>query len=94
MDDIKLRDALGCVLSLSSIGNLFLQTTKPWEDKNIESVISKLGFALITCYVTTCLFEPFIPRTAQYIKKYLGLNFDILKTVFCFWSLTSLTTGG
>lgn len=69
MDEFKFRDALKLCLELSSKGNLYLQTEKPWElvKDNCDGAKVIIGNAVMICWVLVNLLSPFIPKTCENI---------------------------
>lgn len=67
MENIKFNEALNAVWSFITFLDQYIEKERPWEG-NKENVISELLFALEEI---TVLISPFMPETAQKIKKQL-----------------------
>lgn len=76
MNEFKFKDALKLCLSLSSHGNLYLQTEKPWHLVKTDLVISQqtIGYANATCWILLNLLSPFIPGTCHKILSNIKCN--------------------
>lgn len=77
LEKYSFKAAIGTVLELSSLGNTYLQEVSPWKIFKAEPdspVIAEcLGVALQIVTLLSVIVEPFIPFTAQRIRKLLNL---------------------
>jgi methionyl-tRNA synthetase len=77
----NLHRALKDAMEISSIGNQYFQEQKPWE--SIKSDQEKCEETLFVCAnivrTLAIVLEPFLPKTAERIWDFLGLETDIHK---------------
>ncbi|BCS83466.1 methionyl-tRNA synthetase [Cotonvirus japonicus] len=78
MENFKFRDGLKQCLELSSRGNQYVQSMKPWvmiktNDVNLKSV---LNYSISICWVLLKLLQPFIPRTSNKLLTSFESNFS------------------
>lgn len=83
LDDVKLRDAQAEFINVARAGNKYLADTEPWKlvKTEPESVKAILFDALQVCAKLAIAAEPFLPHTADTLKKMLnmpGLNWNNL----------------
>ena len=76
LDDFKFRDAQKEAMELARIGNKYLADTEPWK-------IAKTDMARVGTVMNLCLqisanlaiaFEPFLPFSAEKLRKMLGME--------------------
>ncbi|OAF66437.1 hypothetical protein A3Q56_05845 [Intoshia linei] len=86
MEKTEFREALKSVLSISRLGNQFMQLNKPWETVKTSNTKQ---LALETCSLCvnvvahiSVLLSPFMPDTNKTIKKFLKLDDYILSEPF------------
>lgn len=77
MDKVRLRDSIRCILSISRIGNQYIQFHKPWElvkgtpgDRLRSATIMGLC-ANIACLASQ-LIHPFMPETSEILRTQLN----------------------
>ncbi|MTI31988.1 methionine--tRNA ligase [Xanthovirga aplysinae] len=72
----RFREALGNMMELARIGNKYLADTEPWKliKTDAERVKTIMNTALQICANLSILAEPFIPFTAEKLRKLLNLN--------------------
>jgi len=77
IESYKFREALQNAMQLARIGNKYLADTEPWKliktDENRTATI--LNIALQISANLACVFQPFLPFTAEKIKKMLAQDF-------------------
>ena len=79
LDDVRLRDALAEILSLSDKGNRYFQENRPWNlIKGSEVERKKCAYVLYVCAILSkslaILLLPFIPKTSEKILKQLNVG--------------------
>lgn len=81
MNKIKIRDCLKHFLSISRLGNQYLQENQPWKllkgnesDKERAATVTCVA-ANLTC-VLTVLLEPYMPQTCATICNQLNIKFE------------------
>lgn len=65
IDNFNYRDTINCILDLSTHGNQYLQTEKPWSLSNNLSTRKILGHANMICFTLLFLLTPVISKTAN-----------------------------
>jgi methionyl-tRNA synthetase len=91
IENYRFREALGYYLDLARVGNKYLQDNEPWkvikEDKNRVATVLHLSLQIVANLAL--LGEPFLPHSAEKIRKMLNVNqldwnsggkIDLLKT--------------
>lgn len=77
-EQIRLKEALSTSLSISKLGNQYLQETQPW--KLVKSDIDRCGTVLnISAHLTyllTALLEPFVPTLSEKILNQLNIKHE------------------
>ncbi|CAI9091653.1 OLC1v1026729C1 [Oldenlandia corymbosa var. corymbosa] len=75
MEKVKLKQGLKIAMSISTLGNGYLQDTKFWkfykEDRAACSTVMKTSAGLV--YLLASLLEPFMPSVSAEIRKQLNL---------------------
>ena len=76
MDEIKIRKYTQLLLSLSSLGNRYLQENEPWKvfKENPERVKTILGNAIEIVKVLAIALYPITPKLSNKIKELLYLD--------------------
>lgn len=87
MENFKFKDALRCVLSLSSDTNRYIDFARPWEEmkKDSKKAGSILSYATGMINVLRVLFYPFIPFSSKKISEILredGFEIESIKNPF------------
>lgn len=81
MENFRFREALKICLELSSEGNQYIQSEKPWDvikaDPNKGKII--IGNAVNYCWTLLRLLIPFIPHTAEKILSSLEPKYTLRK---------------
>jgi methionyl-tRNA synthetase len=76
LEHIRLRDGLRNVLSISRLGNGYIQANKPWElvkgsDTDRDHAGSVTGVAVNISWLLSVLLEPYMPKVSESIQKQL-----------------------
>ncbi|MDO5105345.1 methionine--tRNA ligase [Capnocytophaga sp.] len=81
IEKYRFREALQEVMNLARLGNKYLADEEPWKviKENPERVQTQMYVALQIAAALTVLSEPFLPFTAEKLKRIL--NFDQLAAV-------------
>ncbi len=76
LDDFKFRDAQKEAMELARIGNKYLADTEPWKlaKTDMERVGTILNLALQISANLAIAFEPFLPFSAEKLRKMLGME--------------------
>jgi len=74
IESFKFRDAQTEAMVLARLGNKYLADTEPWKliKTDEERVKTILNISLQICNALTIVFDPFLPRTSQKLKKILN----------------------
>lgn len=70
LSKIKLKEALNKTVNLARIGNQYLSEEEPWKNEKRKNNV--IYICLNISHSLSILLEPFIPNSANKIKKYLG----------------------
>uniref|UniRef100_A0A1X7UZY2 Methionine--tRNA ligase, cytoplasmic n=1 Tax=Amphimedon queenslandica TaxID=400682 RepID=A0A1X7UZY2_AMPQE len=79
MEKCKLRDGLKCILSISKLGNGYLQAGEPWKLLKLNNNADKLradsiiGISTNVVYLLCILLYPFMPSAGSDILKQLNV---------------------
>jgi methionyl-tRNA synthetase len=78
MEGMKLRDALKCVLKISQIGNMYLQSNEPWKTIKYDSqrAGTVIGLCLNIVHVISVIISPYMPMTSSDIMHQLNVVND------------------
>lgn len=78
LENVKLRDALTEILSLSANGNKYFQENQPWEliKKNKERCNTVLFICAELCKSLAILISPFLPKSSKEILRQLNTKKD------------------
>jgi methionyl-tRNA synthetase len=76
MMSFRMREALGKILQLSSSGNSYLNSRKPWELESKEAATA-IYVALHLIKALAIMLYPYIPSSSQKIWNQLGYSDDI-----------------
>lgn len=87
MENFKFKDALRCILSLSSDVNRYIDFAKPWEEikRDNKKAGNILSYAIGMINVLRVLFYPFIPFSSRKISEILredSLEINSIKNPF------------
>lgn len=76
LDDFKFRDAQKEAMELARIGNKYLADTEPWKiaKTDMERVGTILNLSLQISANLAIVFEPFLPFSAEKLRKMLGMD--------------------
>ena len=78
LDDLQFSDALGTIWTLVGRANKYMESSAPWKLAKDPECTAKLDTVLYTVLETvriiSILIEPFMPTTASYIWKQLGIE--------------------
>jgi methionyl-tRNA synthetase len=76
IENYRFREALGYYLDLARVGNKYLQDNEPWkvikEDKNRVATVLHLSLQIVANLAV--LGEPFLPHSAEKIRKMLNIK--------------------
>ena len=78
LQDIKLHEALASVWNLISWADKYVNERKPWAIKDVEvlrKTVANLGYLV---GAVTDLVEPFLPETADKIRKQIWLDDSVI----------------
>jgi methionyl-tRNA synthetase len=78
LEECKLQKALKGILSISRLGNQYLNDKEPWKllEKDPEKAASVLYVAVQVVKALTVTLEPFIPFTTEDLRTLLNLSND------------------
>ena len=79
MSDSQFRRAINIILTLGHLGNTFLQTMKPWANKNTSEVNNILSIGNFIAFVLMSMLEPFIPKTSAMLLSSYEVRINDLK---------------
>ncbi len=76
LDNFKFRDAQKEAMNLARIGNKYLAETEPWKlaKSDMPRVATILNLSLQIAANLAIAFEPFLPFSAQKLRKMLGMK--------------------
>ena len=76
IEHFRFREALKEAMNLARIGNKYLADTEPWKlaKTDMERVETILNVALQISANLAIVFEPFLPFSAEKLRRMLGLN--------------------
>jgi methionyl-tRNA synthetase len=76
LDNFKFRDALKEAMNLARIGNKYLADTEPWKlaKTDMDRVATIMHLSLEIAANLAIAFEPFLPFSANKMRKMIGLN--------------------
>lgn len=81
MDKSKLRDGIRPILSISRLGNQYIQSNKPWEllkhQESRNRCASIMSLAANLTVVLCTLISPYMPQTYQILLKQLNIDGNI-----------------
>jgi methionyl-tRNA synthetase len=83
MEHIRLRDGIHSVLSISSLGNQYIQSNKPWDllkgsDSDRSRAGSVTSLAVNVSFLLSVLISPFMPTVSKSIRTQLAASDDEL----------------
>ena len=72
----KFREALKAAMNLARLGNKYLTDTEPWKvaKTDLERTASILNVALQICAALGIVFEPFLPFSAEKLRRMLNVG--------------------
>lgn len=76
MNNFKFADAIRLCLELSSFGNQYIQTEKPWTlmKSNNEKMVNIIGRCNQICHTLIGMLYPFIPRTVTKFRRAIEIH--------------------
>ncbi|MFI3239166.1 MAG: methionine--tRNA ligase [Bacteroidales bacterium] len=76
LDNYRFRDALKEAMNIARIGNKYLADTEPWKlaKTDMERVATIMNIALQITANIAIVFEPFMPFSAEKIRKMLNMT--------------------
>ncbi|CAD5234647.1 unnamed protein product [Bursaphelenchus xylophilus] len=88
MENVKMRDALQTVLSVSRKGNQYMQSQQPWvlvkKKETEERGASVIALAANLSALLSTLLFPFMPQTSETLREQCGIKEKmLLPTKFC-----------
>ena len=86
LDHYRFRDALKEAMNLARIGNKYLADTEPWKlaKTDMDRVATILNLSLQITANLAIVFEPFLPFSAEKLRRMLHLN-------HCEWNMLGRT---
>lgn len=78
MDKVRLRDSIRCILSVSKVGNQYIQSNKPWElvkgtpEERLRSA-TVIGLSANIACLLSGLLQPFMPETSEALRHQLNI---------------------
>ncbi|MFI5204944.1 MAG: methionine--tRNA ligase subunit beta, partial [Flavobacteriales bacterium] len=80
MEAFKFRDALADMMNIARIGNKYLADTEPWKKIKTDADVTAgiMNFGIQTTALLSLVCEPFLPNTAENIRKQLNLPIEKL----------------
>ncbi|EEC03684.1 methionyl-tRNA synthetase, putative, partial [Ixodes scapularis] len=78
MDKVRLRDSIRCILSVSKVGNQYIQFNKPWElvkgtpAQKLRSA-TVIGLSANIACLLSGLLQPFMPETSEALRHQLNI---------------------
>jgi methionyl-tRNA synthetase len=75
LEAFKFREGLAAMMELARVGNKYLADTEPWKliKENPERVKTILNLSLQLAATLTIVAEPFLPHTAEKLRRMLQL---------------------
>ena len=72
----KFREALKAAMNLARLGNKYLTDTEPWKvaKTDLDRTASILNVALQICAALGIVFEPFLPFSAEKLRRMLNVG--------------------
>ena len=72
----KFREALKAAMNLARLGNKYLTDTEPWKvaKNDLDRTASILNVSLQICAALGIVFEPFLPFSAEKLRKMLNVG--------------------
>ena len=77
LENYKFREALKEAMNMARLGNKYLTDTEPWKvaKTDMDRTASILNVALQICANLAIAFEPFLPFSAEKLRKILNVGF-------------------
>lgn len=79
LENIKLRDGLKNILSISTLGNQYIQNNKPWllvKEGNMVRAGTVMSVAVNVVALLAMLVSPYMPETSKIIETQLNYKID------------------
>lgn len=78
LENYKFREALKEAMNIARIGNKYLTDTEPWKvaKTDMDRTASILNVSLQICADLAIVFEPFLPFSAEKLRKILNVGID------------------
>ena len=72
----KFREALKAAMNLARLGNKYLTDTEPWKvaKNDLDRTASILNVSLQICAALGIVFEPFLPFSAEKLRRMLNVG--------------------
>ena len=86
LEHYKFREALRSAMNLARLGNKYLTDTEPWKvaKTDMDRVASILKVSLRICADLAVAFAPFLPFSAEKLRRILNLSSEaLLWSAFC-----------
>jgi len=76
IDEFRFREALGSAMNVARAGNKYLSDNEPWklERTDPERTRTILANSLNVAATLSIVLDPFLPFTAQKLRRMLGIN--------------------
>ncbi|MBL0035164.1 MAG: methionine--tRNA ligase [Flavobacteriales bacterium] len=76
IDHFRFRDALSSAMNVARAGNKYLSDNEPWKLEKTDPVRTRtiLANSLNIAATLSIVLEPFLPFTAQKLRRMLGIN--------------------
>ena len=78
IENYKFREALKEAMNIARLGNKYLTDTEPWKvaKTDMDRTASILNVSLQICADLSVVFEPFLPFSAERLRKILNVGID------------------
>ena len=78
LEHYKFREALKEAMNIARVGNKYLTDTEPWKvaKTDMDRTASILNVSLQICADLAVAFEPFLPFSAEKLRKILNVRFN------------------
>ena len=78
LEHYKFREALKEAMNIARVGNKYLTDTEPWKvaKTDMDRTASILNVSLQICADLAVAFEPFLPFSAEKLRKILNVGFN------------------
>lgn len=86
LDNVQIKDGLKIAMKISSLGNKYMQDSKPWEllQSNPDRCGTIIAVLLNVVHFLAAIFEPYMPALSAKIYKQLNMPAGQIKDAFAF----------